>query len=66
MNLNNNIFTQTGKKAKECIYVSHLLMMNTVNMLVQPFCMQNPVSPIEYKILKDEVEEYLCWDYFPA
>jgi hypothetical protein len=34
-------------------------MMDTVDMLVQPFGMQNPVSPIEYKVLKDEVEYYL-------
>jgi hypothetical protein len=38
---------------------SHVLMMDTVDMLVQPFGMQNPVSPIEYKVLKDEVEYYL-------
>lgn len=37
----------------------HLLMMNTVHMLVQPFCMQNPMSPVKNKVLKDKVEYYL-------
>lgn len=40
----------------ESTYSLHLLMMNAVNMFVKPFCMQNPVSPIEHKILKDEVK----------
>ena len=35
---------------------TNLLMMNTVDGLVQPFCMQNPMTPIENKILNDEVE----------
>jgi len=33
-----------------------LLMMHTVHVLVEPFSMQDPVTPIEYKILNDEVE----------
>lgn len=40
-------------------------MMNTVDMFVQPFCVQNPVTPVEYKVLYDEVEEYLRRHYFP-
>ena len=24
------------------------------------------MSPVEYKILQNEVEQNLCWDYFPA
>ena len=41
-------------------------MVDTVHMFVQPFCMEDPMSPVEYKILKDEVENYLCQNHFPA
>lgn len=34
-------------------------MVHTVYMFIQPFCVQYPVSPVEYKILQNEVEGYL-------
>ena len=34
----------------------NLLMMHTVNVLVEPFWVQDPMTPIENKILNDEVE----------
>lgn len=33
----------------------HTLMMNTVNVLVEPLSVQNAVTPVEDEILQDEV-----------
>ena len=44
----------------------NLLMMYTVDVLVKPFWVQDPMSPIENKILNDEVEQYLGRHFFPA
>lgn len=41
-------------------------MVDTVHILIQPLCMQNPMTPVEYKIFEDEVEYYLHKNYFPA
>lgn len=41
-------------------------MMHAVDILVQPFGVQNSMPPVENKILNNEVEYYLAENYFPT
>jgi len=41
-------------------------VVDTVDMLVQPFGVQCPVPPIEYKILEYKVEKNLRYNNRPA
>lgn len=41
-------------------------MMHAVDILVQPFGVQNSMPPVENKILNNEVEYYLAENYFPG
>lgn len=40
--------------------------MDAVDILVQPFGVQNSMPPVENKILNNKVEYYLAENYFPT
>lgn len=40
--------------------------MDAVDILVQPFGVQNSMPPVENKVLNNKVEYYLAENYFPT